>query len=328
MKQSMEFDDILNQCLERILRGETVDQCLSRFPQYADKLKPLLDTGLRVKKATAVQPRPEFRTNARLQFQAALNAPESKPKVSFFYWLKQPQWTAVTAFALLVVLGTATAALANGSMPDQPLYPVKLAMEKIQIALAPSAESRGELYARLLQRRVDEITRMAEKNKPDKIQLVTNRLDSMVLGIASLTVAGVENNASKTAVPAIAPPQATSPMLPTPQLGPDIVPPTSQNQPGFAVTSPPMAGAAGMPIPTENASPPFPADTANVAMAPAAADRSSLSTVAMLNDAAADLARLRDLLASAPESERPVLQNAITAAEKTYEALVNYLASK
>jgi len=327
----MDFDDVLNECLERVLHGETIDQCLSRFPQYADKLKPLLDTWLQVKKAVTVDPRPEFRANARLQFQAALNASESKPKVGFLDWLKQPQWAAVTAFALLIVLGTTTAALANGSMPDQALYPVKLAVETIQISLTPSAESRGELYARFLERRIEEITRMAEENKPDKILLVTARLNSMVSAIASLTTATLENDTSKsaapqeTAIPATTPSQASPVPAPT---APTVAPPPGQNQNGFAATSPPMVGATDAPVATANATLPFSAEPGNVATLPEANETTSPSTVAMLNAAAANLARLRDLLASAPESESPALQNAITAAENTYAALLKYLAGK
>ncbi len=323
MKQSMEFDNILNDCLERVLHGETVEQCLSRYPRYADRLKPLLDTGLQVKKAAAVQPRPEFRANARLQFQAALDASENRTVFSFLDWLKQPQWAAVTAFALLLVLGTTTAALANGSMPDQPLYPVKLAMEKIQISLTPSSESRGELYARNLERRVAEITRMASENKPDKIELVTTQLNVMVSGIDSSATFKTEDAARNaapqvTAVPAI-PPQ---PLAPT---GPNFAAPANQTTPGIAATSPPMAGITGIPSPTDNATPPYAAGTANVALPLVGTDRLSVSSAMMLNNVAANLARLRDILASAPESERPALQNAIVAAENTYDALVKYL---
>lgn len=322
----MEFDDVLNECLERMLHGETIDQCLSRFPQYADKLKPLLDTGLQVKKAVAVDPRPEFRASARRQFQAALDASESKPKFSFLYWLKQPQWAAVTAFALLIVLGTSTAVLANGSMPDQALYPVKLAMEKIQISLTPSAESRGELYARFLERRIDEITIMAAENKPGKILLVTDRLNAMVSAIASSTAVTLDTDASKTAAPQItgiapaAPPQAASP-------APAVEPPLGQNQPGIAATAPAIAGAA--PAATANATAPFSAETGKVAAElPEVTGITSSSTVTMLNNAAVNLARLRDMLASTPEAERPALQDAIAAAENTYEALVKYLSAE
>ena len=62
MKKSRESDNILDECLERLLvKGETIEECLASYPQQADELKPLLQIALAAKKATAIQPHPEFR---------------------------------------------------------------------------------------------------------------------------------------------------------------------------------------------------------------------------------------------------------------------------
>jgi hypothetical protein len=38
-----EFDNIFNECMERLLAGgETIEQCLQRYPAYAKELEPLL----------------------------------------------------------------------------------------------------------------------------------------------------------------------------------------------------------------------------------------------------------------------------------------------
>ena len=61
-----EFDNILSDCLERLLEGgETLEQCLARYPEQAAALRPLLETSLVARQASAVSPRPEFRTRAR-----------------------------------------------------------------------------------------------------------------------------------------------------------------------------------------------------------------------------------------------------------------------
>ena len=39
---SRNFDDILNDCLERVSKGEDVQQCVRRYPEHADELFPLL----------------------------------------------------------------------------------------------------------------------------------------------------------------------------------------------------------------------------------------------------------------------------------------------
>ena len=39
------FEEILNDCLERLLiKGESIESCLAAYPQHADALKPLLET--------------------------------------------------------------------------------------------------------------------------------------------------------------------------------------------------------------------------------------------------------------------------------------------
>ncbi|GAI42438.1 unnamed protein product, partial [marine sediment metagenome] len=43
MSKEKEFDNILDECLERLLvNGETIEQCLQSYPEQAANLKPLL----------------------------------------------------------------------------------------------------------------------------------------------------------------------------------------------------------------------------------------------------------------------------------------------
>ncbi len=73
MMKSREFDNVLDECLERLLtKGETIERCLQSFPKHADELKPLLETALATRQAAAIQPRLEFRNKAKYQFYAAL----------------------------------------------------------------------------------------------------------------------------------------------------------------------------------------------------------------------------------------------------------------
>jgi len=78
MRKSKEFDNILDDCLERLLtEGETIEQCLESYSERAAELKPLLQTVLATKKASAIQPRPEFKARARYQFLSALQTMEA-----------------------------------------------------------------------------------------------------------------------------------------------------------------------------------------------------------------------------------------------------------
>ncbi len=189
MRKSREFDNVLEECLERLLvKGETIAQCLQSFPEHADELKPLLETALATQKVSAIQPRPEFRDKARYQFYSALEGMERKRSRPFFIWSWQPRWAMVVAIILALLLaGGGTVAAAGGSMPDEPLYPVKLATEQVRLVFAPSALGKAELYTELADRRVLEIIRMAGENKPEQIERTARRLDAYLTKIAVLS---------------------------------------------------------------------------------------------------------------------------------------------
>jgi len=189
MKRDDEFNTILDNCLERLLvKGEAIEQCLSSYPEYANELEPLLRTVVATKKALAIQPRPEFKSRARHQFRLALQAAKPKTGLSFLAW--QPRWAlALALFLALLVTGGGTVAAAGYSMPDTPLYPVKLAAERVQLALTGSDIGKAELYAKLADRRVTEIVYMASKGKPEQVELTAERFNSYLGSIASLSLA-------------------------------------------------------------------------------------------------------------------------------------------
>ena len=203
MKKGKEFDNILDECLERLLvKGETIEQCLASYPKQADELEPLLRTAQAAKQASAIQPRPEFRARARYQFRSALREAASKSR-PLFGWL--PRWaTIVTAVLIFLLAGGSTVAAAGNSMPDEPLYPVKLATEQIRLRLTPSKLAKAQLYASFADKRVLEIARMAKEGKPEQVEKTGRRLDNHLAKIASLAEAQRERGEAVRA-PALAP---------------------------------------------------------------------------------------------------------------------------
>ena len=190
MMKSKEFDDILNECLDRLLiKSDTVEQCLASYPEQADELKPLLQVAMATKQASAIQPHPDFRARARYQFHSALQEMEGKRSRPLFSWL--PQWATVVTIALvfLLVAGGGTVAAAGNSMPDSPLYPVKLATEQVRLTLTFSDMDKAELYAKLADKRVAEIVRMVNKDKPEQVERAAQRLNIHLAMVASLALA-------------------------------------------------------------------------------------------------------------------------------------------
>jgi len=188
MSKEKEFDNILDECLERLLvKGETIEQCLQSYPEQAATLKPLLETALATRKAAAIQPRAEFKARARYQFHTALQDVASRRSRPFLGWL--PRWATVVTMVLgVLMMGGGTVAAAGYSMPDSFLYPVKLATEQVQLALTPSDNGKAKLNAEYADRRVTEIIYTASKGDAKKIEAATQRLDKRLTMLARLTL--------------------------------------------------------------------------------------------------------------------------------------------
>ena len=102
MKANDELDNILSECLERVLGGESIEQCLQAYPAQAAELEPLLRMALAVSQASAIQPRPEFRDRARYQFYSALQGIEAEKSCPFFGW--QLRWVTAVSIVLALLL--------------------------------------------------------------------------------------------------------------------------------------------------------------------------------------------------------------------------------
>jgi len=206
MKRSREFNDILDECLERLLvKGERLEQCLASYPEQAVELKPLLEMALATKQASAIEPSSEFKARARYQFRSALQEMGPKKRLSFFGWL--PRWATVVAIVFVLLLaGGGTVAAASGSMPDEPLYPVKIASEQARLILTLSTLGKAELYANLADKRVSEIVYVANKGDAEQVKLATQRLNYTLARIAILaSIQRGGDGAMRAPAPALAP---------------------------------------------------------------------------------------------------------------------------
>jgi hypothetical protein len=324
MSKSREFDNILDECLERLLvRDETVEQCLQSFPEHADELKPLLETALTTRQLSSIQPRAEFRDKARHQFHAALRETEQKRSRPFFSWGWQPRWATVVAAVLALVLvgGGSTVAAARGSMPDDFLYPVKLATEQVQLAFTFSDIGKAELNARLADKRVEEIVYLASENKLEKLEQTALRLDANLTEIAVLSA--TEELTAEIAVAPEAEEEMEAAEEQEEMLTAEALPeedavleeaPSVEEIPGKAL-APETAAADEAPQVTVRAG-----NKAQLGV-----DRRTKLRETIVLQANNNTARLRALLETAPESAKPALRRAIAISENGYKNALNAL---
>ncbi len=307
MKKTKQFNNILNECLERVLlRGGAIEECLSRHPEQAAELEPLLRMALAARQATAIAPRAEFRDRARRQFRMALQEKErvEERRASFLSW--QPRWaTAVITVLVLLLAGGGTVAAASNSMPDEPLYQVKLATEAVQLALTPSAVGKAELYIKLTDRRVAEIVEMADKGKPEEVEKAAERLDSQLVAMTNLNLPAGEPRQEK----------AGTLMAPTPAAAPRQA---TEETPSVAKQAPENEKATAIPPPRIEVTAPTSKETSREDRVGKESKEDRLK--AKIEQRAEENPKiLRDALEKAPESVKDTLRRAIDKSDKAYQ---------
>ena len=157
------FSESLDECIGRVVRGETVEACVRDYPEFAHELREALTAGVAVSEAFSFPPDPDRKRAARLRFHDAVERRNRRP-----FWLRLPsgglfgtgQRVAVTALVVLIALagsGTGTVLAAQSSGPGEVLYPVKRASERVQLALTITPNRESRLRARLMERRIREL---------------------------------------------------------------------------------------------------------------------------------------------------------------------------
>ncbi len=115
------FNQILDKCLDRIAAGEGLEIVLSAYPDYADRLKPLLQSVIQTRRVGNFSINTEVKHTARQRFEADLAARREKHRVQqpwFSRYLFRPAAMAAVAtivIAALVVFVTVQTALSPGT---------------------------------------------------------------------------------------------------------------------------------------------------------------------------------------------------------------------
>lgn len=160
-----EFEAILDECLSAVAEGVSLQECLARHPQYAQRLRPLLETAAQVHAVAAPQPEQAAQAEGRRRFLArAAQLRQAQQRRRPF--LLRPL-TMAAALALFLLAGSGfTATAATRSQPDSPLYPLKLRLEDARLWFAFGRGDRLDTRLGRMERRLEEVRWLLEHEKP------------------------------------------------------------------------------------------------------------------------------------------------------------------
>lgn len=191
------FEDVLAECLETVAGPDGIAACLRRYPEYAERLAPLLETAQATRLSLAAPIREDRRVLARRQFlQAAAQQSQAAPSYVVGRVpsaqrtpsvLLRPLWStfapAIVAAALFIIALVPILGLTSSSaLPGDWNYGFKRSSERVRLALALDPADRFNLQVAFHQRRVREVERLASSGRydPSLLRALNNETEALL----------------------------------------------------------------------------------------------------------------------------------------------------
>jgi len=186
------FEQILERCLQKVARTGDAEALLRRYPQYADRLRPLLEIATATSRAYAEVPHPPGGLaggRARMLEAAARQrgrapATETQTRRKETTKMKLVLATKLIGAVLAAMVGVATVGggvtmAAGGSLPGDALYGVKLTGEDLRLALTTNSEAQVDLALQYSEQRTAEMEALVERGQ-DVPETVVARMEQHV----------------------------------------------------------------------------------------------------------------------------------------------------
>ena len=171
----MNLASALDDCLKRLAAGESTADVLSRYPEHAAVLAPMLAAAARCTVLPAARLTGPQRLRGKVALREALAARQARP--ARFAWSRAARLPLALSLALVLVMAISAAAVAS-SRPGDMLYSLRVAAERapafIMITPASRAGTELDIADRRLKDLGDHLASAGEAN--------TVALDALLLG--------------------------------------------------------------------------------------------------------------------------------------------------
>jgi hypothetical protein len=180
-------EEILNSCLEQMFQGMSINDCLNNYPDLSTELEPLLRTSLALRR-NSLDIHSDSQFKARLRSQLQVTSKDKEQKVGWFLCCYRRLAITIASITLVLVIGGGTFFSSTNALPDEKLYPVKLAMEQLRLTLALSDMDKAKFHVEFAERRANEMVEMALQGESDKITTLATQIADHLASINMLEV--------------------------------------------------------------------------------------------------------------------------------------------
>lgn len=164
--------EVLEKCLLEIEQGADVDTVIFRYPEFADELRPILETSIKAMEMAVPEP-PSYvvQINRAKVLQHAAQMREAKAKPASRIWFASLRRLAVTIAVVLAlfVSGNGLVHAASNTIPGDNLYPVKRTWEDVLVLFTFNTQQRETLEIEHENERLDEINELFAEGRSVKV---------------------------------------------------------------------------------------------------------------------------------------------------------------
>jgi hypothetical protein len=173
--------EALEICLQEIETGADLESVLSRYPDLADELRPILEASAGAKNMAIPAPSPAVvQRNRAKVLQHAARMREANIKSPRRFWFASLRRLAVTlaVVALLFVSGTGLVGASSNTLPGDNLYPVKRTWEGVRLFFTFNPMEREALEVEHENERLHEVQEVLAEGRSTEVDfngLVTSQ---------------------------------------------------------------------------------------------------------------------------------------------------------
>ena len=181
--------EIVQECIELLRQGRSLEECLERYPREADELEPILHSALSIQSELALDLPSATRRRIRGRVLAEWDRRHQPKHWNWRLPALFPRWAVVAASLVLALAvgGLGTNIAAAKAVPGDIMYPVKEFREGVQLWFARSPEAKVEMYTSLVKERVEEVKKVAARKQAD-LDAISDALARMNSHLTALNV--------------------------------------------------------------------------------------------------------------------------------------------